>query len=83
VLICIAVLIECSGTTGMPKGVPFNIDRGFQGGAAVKAGSPQLKSTYSNFNFRGQQVTARPARMTGGMTACRTITAQEEFWPSQ
>jgi hypothetical protein len=83
VLICIVVLIECSGTTGMPKGVPFNIDRGFQGGAAVKAGTPELQSTYSNFNFRGQLVTARHAKTTVGMIACPTITAQEEFWPSQ
>jgi hypothetical protein len=67
----------------MPKGVPFNIDRGFQGGAAVKAGFPQLQSIYSNFNFRGQQVTAGHARMIVGMIACHTITAQEEFWPSE
>jgi hypothetical protein len=25
-----------SGTTGMPKGVPFNMDRGFQVGASVR-----------------------------------------------
>jgi len=67
----------------MPKGVPFNIDRGFQGGAAVKAGFPQLQIIYSNFNFRGQQVTAGHARMIVGMIACHTITAQEEFWPSE
>jgi hypothetical protein len=78
-----ALLIDCSGTTGMPKGVPFNIDRGFQGGAAVKAGPPQLQNTNSNFNVRGQQVTARHARTIVGMIACHTITAQEEFWPSQ
>jgi len=36
----VALLIECiltrdSGTTGMPKGVPFNVDRGFYVGCAV------------------------------------------------
>jgi hypothetical protein len=29
------MLTKDSGTTGMPKGVPFNMDRGFQAGASV------------------------------------------------
>ncbi|KAL3422287.1 AMP-binding enzyme [Phlyctema vagabunda] len=32
------VLLYTSGTTGFPKGCPFNIDRGYQGGATRAAG---------------------------------------------
>ena len=32
----LSLLIKHSGTTGLPKGCPFNVDRGFQGGCSVR-----------------------------------------------
>jgi hypothetical protein len=39
-----------SGTTGFPKGVAFNVDRGFQGGAGVTEPIPSRVSERPNAN---------------------------------
>jgi hypothetical protein len=67
----------------MAKGVPFNVDRGYQVGVTVwspLAPTSTFPLAPTDIFLREQQAEIDFETMTDGITACPCITAPEVLW---